>query len=168
MLTAATQVTFKNCAPFKDCRTKMILLLIMHILLILQCLCTIWSNIATILQKVYGVSKEMRKLIAGTETDGTKKRIKIVVPLKYLNNFWRSLEIPLTSCKVKLSLNWIENCVLTMAVVGADSATFKITNAKLYVPVVNLSVEDNVKLTKQLNKGFKRSVYWNEYKVIHN
>ena len=42
--------------------------------------------------------------------------------------------------------------------------TFQITNRKLYVPMVTLSTTDNVNLTKQLNEGFKRSVYWNEYK----
>ena len=52
---------------------------------------------------------------------------------------------------------------------GGDNAnnretTFEITSTKLYVPVVTLSTKDNVNLTKQLNKGFKRSVYWNEYK----
>ena len=101
--------------------------------------------------------------------------VKIAVPLKYLSNFWRSLEMPLINCKVEPSLNWIENCVLTSAAIGAnadatgaDSATFKITDAKLYVPVVTLSAEDNVKLTKQLNEGFKRSLYWNEYKMIDN
>ena len=51
---------------------------------------------------------------------------------------------------------------------GADSATFKITDAKLYVPIVTLSVEDNAKLTKLLNEGFKRPIYWNEYKVTPN
>ena len=69
--------------------------------------------------------------------------VKIAVPLKYLSNFWRSLEMPLINCKVELSLKWIENCVLTTAAIGAnananaagaDSATFKITEAKLYVP----------------------------------
>ena len=51
---------------------------------------------------------------------------------------------------------------------GADSATFKITDAKLYVPIVALSTEDNTKLVKQLSEGFKRSVYWNQYKIIVN
>ena len=81
----------------------------------------------------------------------------------------------LINCKIELSLKWIENCVLTTAelvanadTTGADGATFKITHAKLYVPVVTLSAEDNVKLTKQLNEGFKRSLYWNEYKMIDN
>ena len=83
--------------------------------------------------------------------------------------------MPLINCKVELSLNWIENCVLTSPAVdananntGADSATFKITDAKLYVPIVTLSAEDNAKLSKLLSQGFKRTVYWNEYKVIDN
>ena len=46
--------------------------------------------------------------------------------------------------------------------------TLKITNTKLYVPIVTLSTKDNVKLTKQLNEGFKRPVYWNEYKTKWN
>ena len=119
--------------------------------------------------------KYKASLITNTEANGTKKGVKIAVPLKYLSNFWRSLEMPLINCKVELSLNWIENCVLTSAAIGAnanatgaDSATFKITDAKLYVPVVTLSAEDNVKLVKQLNEGFKRPVYWNRYKVIDN
>ena len=112
-------------------------------------------------------------LITDTKANGTKNGIKVAVPLKYLSNFWRLLEIPLINCKVEVSLKWIENCVLTAAAIGAnatgaDSATLKITDAKLYVPVFTLSTEDNVKLVKQLNEGFKRSVYWNKYKVIDN
>ena len=90
--------------------------------------------------------KYKANLIGNTENNGTKNGVKIAVPLKYLSNFWRSLEIPLINCKVELSLNWIENCVLTTVAIGendnatgADSATFKITDAKLYVPVVTLS-----------------------------
>ena len=51
---------------------------------------------------------------------------------------------------------------------GTDSATFKITDAKLYVLIVILSAEDNAKLSKLLGRGFKRSIYWNKYKVIDN
>ena len=75
--------------------------------------------------------------------------------------------MPLINCKIELSLSFIKNCVLTTAA-NTSSATFKITDAKLYVPVVNLSAEYNAKLTKQLNEGFKRQVYWNKYKVIDN
>ena len=90
--------------------------------------------------------------------------VKIVVPLKYLSNFWRSLEMPLINCKVELSLKWYERCLLT----AATTATFTITDAKLYVPIVTLSTEDNAKLSKLLSEGFKRPVYWNKYKIIPN
>ena len=70
--------------------------------------------------------------------------------------------MPLINCKIELSLNWIEKCLLTTA----NTAIFKITDAKLYVPIVTLSAEVNVKLLKLLNEGFKRAVYWNKYKVI--
>ena len=112
--------------------------------------------------------------IGNTQNNGTQK-VKIAVSLKYLSNFWRSLEMPLSNCRVELSLRWIENCVLTTAATGADAnatgadrATFKITDAKLYVPIVTLSAEDNAKLSKLLGKGFKRPIYWNKYKVIDN
>ena len=83
--------------------------------------------------------------------------------------------MPLINCTVELSLRWIENCVLNAAAVdrnvnntGADSATCKITDAKLYVPIVTLSAEDKVKLSKLLCKEFKRSIYWNKCKVMDN
>ena len=75
--------------------------------------------------------------------------------------------MPLINCKVGLSLNWTENCALTTAA-NASKAIFNITDAKLYVPIVTLSAEDNVKLSKLLSEGFKRTVYWDEYKVIGN
>ena len=119
--------------------------------------------------------KYKANLIGNTEANGTKNGVKIAVPLKYLSNFWRSLEIPLINCKIELSLKWIENCELNSAAINADanatsadSATFKITDAKLYVPIVTLSAEDNAKLSKLLGEGFKRPVYWNKYKVIDN
>ena len=119
--------------------------------------------------------KYKANLIGNTEADGTKKGVKIAVPLKYLSNFWRPLEMPLINCKVELSLKWIENYVLTTAGIGAnadatgaDGAALEVIDAKLYVPVVTLSAEDNIKLVRQLNEGFKRPVYWNKYKVIGN
>ena len=72
--------------------------------------------------------------------------------------------MPLINCKVELSLKWYQRCLLT----AATTATFRITDAKLYVPIVTLSIEDNSKLTKLLNEGFKRLIYWNEYKVTPN
>ena len=99
------------------------------------------------------------------------KNIKIDVPLKYLSDFFRSLEMPLINCKIHLKLNWNNNCVMHGAdtYAGGDNVnnretTFKITSTALYVPIVTLSTKDNVNFTKQLNEGFKRSVHWNEYK----
>ena len=111
--------------------------------------------------------KYKASIIDSTENNGTKNGVKIAVPLKYLSNFWRSLEIPPSNCKVELSLKWIENCVFTAAH-NANKVIFKATDAKRYVPIVTLSTEDNSKLPKLLNKGFKRSIYWNEYKVTPN
>ena len=72
--------------------------------------------------------------------------------------------MPLINCKVELSLNWYTNCV---TIIGNGTATtFTITDAKLYVPIVTLKTEENAKLSKLLNEGFKRSVYWNKYKII--
>ena len=68
-------------------------------------------------------------------TNSSVKDAKIVVPLKYLSNFWRSLEMPLINCKVYLELNWIEDCILSSA---RNSAKFEITDAKLHVPIVYL------------------------------
>ena len=99
-----------------------------------------------------------------TENNGRKNGVKVAVTLKYLSNFRRSLEMPLINCKVELSLDWIERCLLTVA----NTASFEITDAKLYIPVVTSSAADNAKLSKLLSEGFKRTVYWNEYKVIDN
>ena len=73
--------------------------------------------------------------------------------------------MPLINCKVEFSLEWYNNCILSSS--GTDSIFTK-TDTKLYVPVVTLKTEDNIKLSKLLSEGFKRPIYWNEYKVIPN
>ena len=70
--------------------------------------------------------------------------------------------MPLINCKIHLELNWTKYCVMFNI---AGASTFKTRDTKLYVPIVTLSTKDNVNLTKQLNEGFKRPVYWNEYKT---
>ena len=108
--------------------------------------------------------KYKASIIGNTGDNGTKDGVKTAVPLKYLSNFWKSFEMPLINCKLELSLNWTERCILTVA----NTATLKITDTKLYVPIVTLSAEDNVKLSKLLSKEFKRSVCSNKYKVVPN
>ena len=71
--------------------------------------------------------------------------------------------MPFINCKIEFSLKQCEECILSSA---GTAATFTITDAKLYVPIVTLRIEDNTKLSKLLNEGFKRSIHWNKYKVI--
>ena len=103
------------------------------------------------------------KLISGTD-DTNVNNVKLVVPLKYVSNFSRSLEMPLVNCKIDLKLTWHKDCMISSANAAAGQVvSFMITNTKLYVSVVTLSTKDNNNLTKQLNEGFKRSIYWNQY-----
>ena len=97
---------------------------------------------------------------AVANTNSSVKEAKIVVPLKYLSNFWRSLEMPLINCKVYHELNWIEDCILSS---DGNTANSAITDTTLYVPIITLSTKDSANLAKQLNEGFERSVYWNSY-----
>ena len=103
-------------------------------------------------------------LLGNPVLDGniTKRSVKVVVPLKYLSNFFRSLEMPLINCKIKLNLTWKKECVLSNQ---AGDAVFIINDTKMYVPVVTLSKEDNKDFIEQQNKGFQRSIYWNEHKT---
>ena len=99
---------------------------------------------------------------AVNNTNSSVKDAKIVVPLKYLSNFWRSLEMSLINCKVYLELNWIEDCILSSA---ENAAKFAIADPKLHVPIVTLSTKDSANLIKKLSEGFKRFVYWNSYET---
>ena len=102
-------------------------------------------------------------LISRTD-DNNVNNVKLVVPLKYVSSFFRSLEMPLVNCKIDLELTWHKDCMISSANTAAGQVvSFMITNTKLYVPVVTLSTEDNTNLTKQLNGGFKRSIYWNQF-----
>ena len=85
------------------------------------------------------------KMTGQTGDDGSKN-VEIIVPLKYLSNFWGTLEMPLINCEIKLTLTWYSNCVIVSTDVANQIATFAITDTKLYVPVVTLSTQDNAKL----------------------
>ena len=83
--------------------------------------------------------------------------------LKYLSNFWRTLEILLINCEIELILTWSRDCVIIYTNVDNQVPTFTITETNLYVPVVTLSTQDNAKLLPQLKSGFKRTISWNKY-----
>ena len=87
----------------------------------------------------------------------------MMVPVKYFSNFWRTLEMPLINCKVNLILRWSSTCAIVSTNIANQGATFTITNARLYVPVVTLSTQENGKLLQELKSGFKKVINWNKY-----
>ena len=100
---------------------------------------------------------------------------EVVIPLKQLSNFWRTLNIPLIGCETELILTWSKKCVLTdmtaraagnnmdlPAIVAPTGLEFQITDTKLYVTVVTLLKENETKLLEQLKSGFKKTVKWNK------
>ena len=103
-----------------------------------------------------------------------KKNVELAIPLKYLDNFWRALDIPLISCEVSLELKWNKTCVITSQQRRANldggntaaptGATLTINNCKLYIPVVTLSKDGEIKLLTNLKSGFTREIAWNKYR----
>ena len=104
-----------------------------------------------------------------------KNGTEVVIPLKHLSNFWRNWNILLINCEVELILTWSKNCVLAdmtrrnaqgnnPAIVPPAEITFEITDTKLYVPVVTLSKENDIKLLEKLKSGFKKTIKWNKYR----
>ena len=105
--------------------------------------------------------------------NGTQE-VELAIPLKYLGNFWRALNIPLISCEVSLELKWDKNCIITSLEqrdIGGGNrdnaptgATLAINDCKLYVPAITLSKDDEIKLLTNLKSGFKREIIWNKYR----
>ena len=103
-----------------------------------------------------------------------EKNVELAIPLKYLGNFWRALDIPLISCEVSLELKWNKNCVITSQQIGVNldggntaaptNATLAINDYKLYIPVVTLSNDDEIKSLTNLKSGFTREIIWNKYR----
>ena len=102
------------------------------------------------------------KITGQTGDDGTKD-VEIMIPLKYLSNFWRTLEMALINCEVNVILAWSSTCVIVSPNIVNQGATFTITDSRLYVPVVTLSTQENTKLLQQLKSDFKRANIWNKY-----
>ena len=84
------------------------------------------------------------KFTGQTGNNGTKD-VEIMFPLKYLSNFWRTLEMLLINCEVNLILIWSSTCILAAVGDANQAAAFAITNTELYVPVVTLSTQENTK-----------------------
>ena len=74
------------------------------------------------------------KVTGNTHAGDDIKDVEVMVPLKYLSDFWRTFEMPLINCEVNLILTWSSTCVITNS---TGAGRFAITDTKLYVPVVN-------------------------------
>ena len=183
-----TKVAFKNCAPLRKCRTEINEIFIdeaehinteMPMYNLIECSDNYCDTSGRSWQfKRDEIEGDVDLNVCGSHIPNSsssfkyksslitnRNDFKIAVPVKYLSNFWRSLKISLINCKVELSLTLLPNCVLCNLV---GTSTFIITDAKFYVPIVILSTEDNAKSSKLLSEGFKKSVYWNKYKIIPN
>ena len=185
------KVIFKNCAPFTNCISKINNTQIdnakdIDIVIPMYNLIEYSHNYAKTTGSLWQYCKDIPALNANdeinhftegnptdsfnfkvkitgrTENDGTKD-VEIIVPLKYLSNNWRTLEMPLINCEVNLILTWSSTCVLIATNTLNQNVTFAITDTKLYVPVVTLSTQENTKFFQQLKSGFKRVINWNKY-----
>ena len=98
-----------------------------------------------------------QQITGETGNCGTKD-VEILVPLKHLSNFWITLEMSLINCEISLQFKWSKNCILVAGTAANQNPEFKITDTKVYVPVVILSTQDKIKLLKQLESCFKRTI----------
>ena len=185
------KVIFKNCAPFTNCISEITNTQVdnaedIDIVMPMYNLIEYSDNYAKTTGSIWQYCKDIpardahniiEEFTGGNTTDsfnfkakitgqtghnGTKD-VEIMVPLKYLSNFWRTLEMPLTNCEVNLILTWSSTCALIATTIPNQNRTFAITDTKLYVPVVTLSTQENTKFLQQLTSGFKRVINWNKY-----
>ena len=185
------KVIFKNCAPFTNCiseinNTQIYNAKDIDIVMPMYNLIEYSDNYAKTTGSLWQYCKDIPARNANDEVivfdvnnvtdsfnfkvkftgqtgNNGRKNVEIMVPLKYLSNFWRTLEMPLINCEVNLILTWSSTCVLIATGVPNQAATFAITDTKLYVPVVTLSTQENTKFFQQLKSGFKRVINWNKY-----
>ena len=179
------KVIFKNCAPFTNCISEISNTQIdnakdIDIVMPMYNLIEYSDNYAKTTGSLWQYckdiptrnnNKQIVNFAANNLTDSFNfkakitgnngiKDVEIMVPLKYLSKFWRTLEMPLINCEVNLILTWSSTCVIT----NSDGAgTFAVTDTKLYVPVVTLSTKENIKFFQQLKSGFKSVINWNKY-----
>ena len=185
------EVIFKNCAPFTNCISEINNTQIdnakdIDIIMPMYNLIEYSNNYAKTTGSLWQYCKDIparnnndeivifrgnnttdsfnfkAKVTGKTGDDGTKD-VEIMVPLKYLSNFWRTLEMPLINCEVNLILTWSSTCVPISTNIDNQNATFAMTDTKLYVTVVTISTQENTKFFQQLKTGFEKVINWNKY-----
>ena len=188
------KVIFKNCAPFTDCiseinNTQVDNAKYIDIVMPMYNLIEYSDNYSKTSGSLWQYCKEIpavnddgdivdfnganatdsfnfkTKTTGQTDNNEIINNVEIMVPLKYLSNFWRTLEMSLINCEFNLLLTWSTNCVILYTNVANQIPTFTITETNLFVPVVTLSTQVNAKLLPHLKSGFKRTINWNKYLV---
>ena len=186
---AAKKVIFKNCAPFTSCISKINNTQIdnaeyIDIVMSMYNLIEYSDNYSKTSGSLWQYCKDIpavnnagnivdftatnttdsfkskAKITGHTNNDGRVDDVEIMIPIKYLSSFWRTLEMPLINCEVELILTWSANCVIIDTNVAEQVPTFTIPETNIYVLAVTLSTQDNIKLLKS---GFKRTISWNKY-----
>ena len=173
-------VTIKNCAPFTKCINRINnadidnaqhtdIVMPMYNLIeysdnYSKTSGRLWQYYKDVPNNDLADSKSFKfkvRITGRTPVAGNTKDVEIIVPyLKYLSNFWRTLEMSLINCEINLILTWSRDCVITNS---TGEGKYAITETKLYVPVVTLSTSDSAKLLQQLKSGFKKTISWNKY-----
>ena len=119
------------------------------------------SVIADFLDNNSASFKFETKKVDITRNDGTVN-VNIMVPFKYLSQYWRTFEIRLINCETNFIVTCSANWFTMHAPVNNQVSTFAITDPKGYAPIVTLSTQNNEKLLQQLKSGFKRTINWNK------
>ena len=150
------KVIFKNCAHFTDCISEIIntqvdnakdidVVMQMYNFIEYSDNCgekpAVNNNGVIVAFNTANVtdSFNFKEKITGQTDDNGTKDVDIIVPLKYLSNFWKTLEMPSINCEINLILTCYANCVIVSTAFPNQGATFAITDTKLYVPVATLS-----------------------------
>ena len=100
---------------------------------------------------VNNISFEFKEKITGATRNNVSKDVNIIIPLKYLRSFWKTLEMPFINSEINVIPAWFEKCSLVAGTAANRVLTFPITDAKLYAPVVTLSTQKNAKQLKLNN-----------------
>ena len=180
---ANKKVIFKNCAPFTNCISKINNTQIdnaeyIDIVMLMYNLIEYNDNYSKTSGSLWQYCKEIAavnyagnifdfdgvnatysfnfktKITGQTNDNGRIVDVEIMVPLKYLSNFWRTLEMHLINCEVELILIWFVGCVIIYTNTANQVSTFTITETNIYVPVVTLSTQDNAKIITAIKIRF--------------
>ena len=106
---------------------------------------------------------KIKEKITGKTGNDSKKNVEIMVPLKYLSNIWRTLQMYLINGEIDFDLICLKKYIIVPTNVANQGGTFSVTDTRLYVPVLTLSTQNNAKLLEQLKIGFERTINWNKY-----